>query len=154
MQGAETTRELTADELAQIELVMLDLTEHFSEWKGVGEHGTEHELIEFAVYEGCSRLEHCRDILERAAPLALGRRLIALNGFSWAMAYSDDRWQLCLKHPRIAEPILLSSVCRGEWNRESYDEPPDLVRIVTDSYEAIFEAVPPPWYPRDRWRGD
>jgi hypothetical protein len=131
-------RELTPEERVANDLVLRELREHFSEWS---EYDSEHELIEFAIYEGCSDAEHCSDVLRRAAPLALGKQLIEREGFMWVMVQRESGWQLALAHTAIAEPIDMAAVTAGKWNREQYDEKPNVVQLVNDSYAALAAAA-------------
>jgi hypothetical protein len=135
MNNPATTRALTPAEHASIAAVLADLRQHFREWSD--QYASEHELIEFAIYEGCSAAEHCRTVLDRAALFALGKQLVRRDGYAWVMVELDGRWQYGLTHASLDVPIVLEAIAGGAWNGEQYDEEPDAAQIVNDSYKQL-----------------
>jgi hypothetical protein len=98
--------------------VLRRLQEHFHQWP---HGGREHDLVAFAYYEGCGGTACCGEILAEAAPLALGKELVANHGFRWAMIASGDTWRYGVVHPALDGPIDLVSLEDGSWNDEEYD---------------------------------
>lgn len=139
---AISPRSLTPAEKASITRVLRKLREHYpKEWPGCIE-GHEHHLVAFAYYEGCGhRWECCREVLAEAAPLALGRELVANHGFRWVMLSSGESRRYGVAHPVLDRPIDLASLEDGSWNDEEYDQPPDPGRMTHDSLETIVERV-------------
>jgi len=128
----------TSAEEAHIADVLRTLREHFSEWTCV--EGGEHDLVAFAFYEGCGRLDHCRAILAEAAPFALGQELVAKHEFHWVMI-SGESWRYGVAHSALSGPIDLTSLEDGSWNDEEYDEPPCPGRMTHDSLETIVKRA-------------
>jgi hypothetical protein len=130
-----TTRALTAGDRAVIDAELHELREHFHEWSS--DDPCEHSLIEFAIYEGCVESDHCRDVLRKAAPFALGKELVEKDGFEWVMLQVDGGWHHAVTHPSLDTPVDLATIENGSWNREQYDEVQDPARIVNESYGAL-----------------
>ena len=95
----------------------------------------------FAYYEGCGGTACCGEILAEAAPLALGKELVANHGFGWAMIASGDTWRYGVVHPALDGPIDLVLLEDGSWNDEEYDLPPSPGKRTHDSLETIVERV-------------
>jgi hypothetical protein len=134
-----SSRSLTPAEKASITRTLRRLREHFHEWPHY--EGHEHDLIEFAYYEGCGDTECCGDLLAKAAPFALGKELVARHGFQWVMITSGRSWRYGVAHPALDRPIDLASLEDGSWNDEEYDEPPCSGRMTVDSLDTIVERV-------------
>jgi hypothetical protein len=126
---------MTASDQATIASALRRLREHFHEWSG--DYDSEHELIGFAIYEGCAGSEHCGAVLQNAAAFALGKELVERDGYSWVMLKVGDEWRHAVAHPALPEPVDLTTLSAGVWNQERYNERPDPVVIVHDSYERL-----------------
>ena len=136
----DRVRALTPAEKRSVEKVLRGLREHFHGWKCP--QGYEHDLVGFAYYEGCGhRWECCREILTEAAPLALGRELVARHGFRWVMIRARRSWCYAVAHPALGWPIDLYALEDGSWNAEEYDQPPDPGKMTHDSIETIARRV-------------
>lgn len=99
-----TIRDLTEDELTDIDEKLDRLRTHFCEWPTIP--GKEWYLVDFAYYEGCGhRDECCVRILGECASIALGKTLVTDHGFHWCMIESNGELGLGVRHPGIAEPI-------------------------------------------------
>jgi hypothetical protein len=138
-----STRDLAPSEEAFIAGVLRRLREHFHEWCGPAAEGHEHDLVAFAFYEGCGGSEHCGEILAEAAPIALGRELVARHGFRWVMIASGDNWRYGVAHPALSRPIDLLSLEDGSWNDEEYDPggEPAPGETTHDSLDTIVKRV-------------
>jgi hypothetical protein len=97
--------------------------------------------VAFAFYERCGGTECCGAILAEAAPLALGKELVARHGFRWVMVTSGQSRRYGVTHPALDRPIDLASLEDGSWNDEEYDQPPVPGRMTHDSLETIVGRV-------------
>jgi hypothetical protein len=133
------TRPLTANECAFRDEALSQLRAHFHQWSDMG--FSEHGLIEFAIYEGCLGTVCCQEILNKTAAFALAKELADVDGFEWVMMEIQTGWHYAIYHTKLNDPIDLTLLDSGKWNRKQYDEAPDRVEVITDSYEALSEAV-------------
>jgi len=137
-----STRDLDPSEVAVIADVLRRLREHFHEWPC--HEGGEHHLVGFAYYEGCGGTEHCGALLAEAAPFALGSELVFRHEFHWIMIGSGSKWRYGVMHPALNQPVDLTALEHGSWNREEYDQPPCPGRTTHDSLDAILAHVGQP----------
>jgi hypothetical protein len=92
--------------MAYIEEALARLRQHFEHWPC--EPGKEWYLVNFAYYEGCGhRWQCCTNILQEAAPLALGRTLVDEFEFTWCMLQKHGLWRYSIRHPEIDETFDL-----------------------------------------------
>ena len=99
---------LSENEKSNIFTTLAELREHFKEWKET--HPNPLDLCAFAYYEGCSGTECCNQILELAAPLALGNELVNKVDYSWVKI--DGK--VGLSHPNTG-PITINTIKTGKW---------------------------------------
>lgn len=130
------SRPPTAIEEQSIDALLIELHEHFFEWREFGNRY--HELVQFAIYEGCDGRDCCRDLLDRTASYAVANRLVVENGFCWAVLADGT---FAVTHAAILAPVSIRAIEDGKWNQEEYDEPPGIARLAADSYEALRSVV-------------
>src|SRR5690349_24152783 len=111
--GRPSTREFEAADQKQLDEIFAGLRAHFHEWSQ--NHDNEHDLIGFAYYEGCGGSSCCGSILSRAAPLAVGKELVAHYGFQWTMARTKDDWDFAVVHPSLGLFVDLRDLDSGSW---------------------------------------
>ncbi|MGE5191799.1 MAG: hypothetical protein ACM3U2_04810 [Deltaproteobacteria bacterium] len=138
--GVTRMKSLADKQRLHISDVLRRLREHFAEWPCPA--GFEHELMRFAYYEGCGyRWECCREILDEAAPFAVGQELVANHGFRWLMIRSGRSWRYGVVHPALDRPIDLASLPDDNWKGEEYDQPPGPGKMTLDSLETIVDRL-------------
>jgi hypothetical protein len=135
LNGTPTFRPARKREVAATQAVLAELRAHFKEW--TGSEGFERTLLDFAVYEGCASSTHCYEIMLRAAPAALGHRLVERHGFEWVMLQTPAGERLGVHHPKLNEPIDLWTLESGRWNRKRYKSMPTPFQVIHDSYAYI-----------------
>ncbi len=134
-----STRSLSKNDEVRMAEILGELREHFKEWSE--NYPSEHELIGFAYYEGCGRSICCRDILKRAAPIALGKELVAKHDFEWVMVRASGGWHYAVKHSSTGLFVDLEEIDDGKWSGANpYQEVPS-GQHTHDSYEAIIEHL-------------
>ncbi|MCD6049480.1 MAG: hypothetical protein K0Q55_883 [Verrucomicrobia bacterium] len=125
------TRPLDPADHERIAETFRELHAHFHEWSQNYQR-QEHDLIAFAYYEGCGNTTCCSDILSRAAPLALGQKLVAENGFAWIMVRAENVWHYAIVHLEVGLFIDLEALetpphgdyrtySRGQRTHNAYD---------------------------------
>ncbi len=137
-------RPLYPEERQLIADTLRELLECFSAWRKNYE-GVELDLIGFAFYESCPDSgAHYAEILARAAPFALGKRLVESCGFDWvAMRDGQEDWYFGIAHPAMDSPINLQRLEDGHLSERTYDEPPYRGERTYDSYQTIKSRVSP-----------
>jgi len=133
------SRQLTSSEQSYIADIFQRLRDHFHEWPDNGDDV--HELVGFAIYEGCGGSDCCGRLLEEAAPIALGDELVRRHEFEWVMVHADGAWHFAVTHPSLSQPIDLQQMEDGSWNDEEYDEPTLPGEMTHDSLETILARI-------------
>lgn len=136
------TNQPTANELAVIDSVLTELRQHFHEWADWP--GDPHWIIGFAYYEGCGDRDCCREVIGRAAPFALGQRLVERHGFTWTMLGDAPPRRYAVTHPQHDAPIALDSLETGDWVDPDDEEdfgPPTPGWRTHHSYDRIVRHV-------------
>lgn len=133
-----STREFSSADEANLKDIFAELRAHFHEWSD--DYDSEHDLIAFAFYEGCGRSGHCSSILGKAAPLAVGKELVAKHGFQWTMVRAKAEWHCAVSHPSRGLFIDLQALDDGSWLDKGHEaRPPGM--LAHDSYEAIVRRL-------------
>ena len=136
------TSKPTPEELAFIDGVLAELRQHFHEWAEW--QRDPHWLIGFAFYEGCGGTECCDAVIGRAAPLALGHRLVEKHGFTWIMLGDMPPRRYAVSHLKHEAPIALDTLETGDWvdpeDEYDYGPPPPGWR-THHSYDRIVRHV-------------
>lgn len=117
------------------------LREHFKIWPS---EGAEHDLLGFALYEGCYKDAASGRIIAETAPFALGHELVSYYGFEWVIITRDVHVaRYAVWHPRLERPIDLLGLEDGEWADPDArcDEPPSPGELTLDSLVPILKAV-------------
>jgi len=144
MSSEPSIREPDASELEAVATIFLKLRDHFAEWDNYGE--SPQELIEFAYYEGCGGTECCGELLELAAPVALGDELVSKHGFKWRMIRASGSWHYGVVHTKLQDAIDLQSLEDGSWCGWECDEEPDPGKRTVDSLESIVRTINPTFH--------